>query len=264
MKLGCNTVLFGMADLDTALKHVAWAGYDGAELAALPGMADHVDPERDAERARDVVERARELGIDLVAIEAGGNPERQQRCFSLARSLSIPTVCVGPGGKPDDESSFNAALDRLRALAKVAEQEGVTMAVKPHVGSAIYSTETALRAARAINSPAYGVNWDPSHLYRNDEDLVQSVQSLAPFIRHVHFRDCLNREQRVGPPETQVPGRGQVDLLAVLRALRDGGYDGYLDLEVIGAKSYELSRAMGIAAESRGYLHRCLQDLQAR
>ncbi|HEY8744159.1 MAG TPA: hypothetical protein VIU62_13725, partial [Chloroflexota bacterium] len=88
MQVGCNTVLFGMVDLDTALQHVAWAGYAAAELAALPGMADHIDPDRDAERARDIVIRADELGIDLVAIEAGGNPERQQRCFDLARGLS--------------------------------------------------------------------------------------------------------------------------------------------------------------------------------
>ena len=87
------------------------------------------------------------------------------------------------------------------------------------------------------------------------------MQALAPYIRHVHFRDCLNREQRVGPPETQIPGRGSIDIPAILRALHAGGYDGYLDLEVIGAKNYELARAMGIAAESRGYLHRCLQAL---
>jgi hypothetical protein len=30
---------------------------------------------------------------------------------------------------------------------------------------------------------------------------------------------------------------------------------------VIGAAGYPLSRAMGIAAESRGYLHRCLQEI---
>jgi hypothetical protein len=47
----------------------------------------------------------------------------------------------------------------------------------------------------------------------------------------------------------------------VLRALRDGGYNGVLDLEVIGAKNYPLSQSMGIAAETRGYLHRVLQEL---
>lgn len=261
MKLGCNTVLFGMGDLDTALQHIAWAGYSGAEVAALPGMADHVDPDRDAERARDIVMRADELGIDLVAMEAGGNPERQQRCFDLARGLGIPTVCVGSGGKPDDEDSWRETIARLRGLTKAAEVAGITLAVKPHVGAAIYSTATALRAVREIDSPEYGVNWDPSHLYRNNEDLLVSVQQLVPYIRHVHFRDCLNREQRVGPPETQIPGRGSVDLPAILRVLHEGGYDGYLDLEVIGAKTYPLSRAMGIAAESRGYLNRCLQEL---
>jgi sugar phosphate isomerase/epimerase len=261
MKTGCNTVLFGMADLATALQHIAWAGYTGAELAALPGMADHIDPERDAERARDIVIHADELGIDLVAIEAGGNPERQQRCFDLARGLSIPTICVGSGGKPDDPSSWREAIQRLRGMAKAAEIAGVTLAVKPHVGAAIYSTETALRAIQEIDSPEIGINWDPSHLYRNNEDLPASAQRLAPYIRHVHIRDCQSRERRVGPPETQIPGRGNIDLPAILRALDQGGYDGYLDLEVIGAKSYDLARAMGIAAESQGYLHRCLQAL---
>ena len=45
------------------------------------------------------------------------------------------------------------------------------------------------------------------------------------------------------------------------RALQQAGYAGPLNLEVIGAGRYELSRAMGIAAESRGYLHRCLQEI---
>jgi sugar phosphate isomerase/epimerase len=261
MKLGCNTVLFGPAALDTALQHIAWAGYSGAELAALPGMADHIDPERDQDMTRDIVIRADELGVDLVAIEAGGNPERQQRCFDLARGLGIPLICVGSGGKPDDASSWREAVLRLRGMAKAAEVAGVTLAVKPHVGAAIYSTATALRAMQEIDSPDFGINWDPSHLYRNNEDLVLSAQQLAPYIRHVHMRDCLGREQRVGAPETQIPGRGSIDIPAILRALDTGGYDGYLDLEVIGAKAYPLSRAMGIAAESRGYLHRCLEGL---
>ena len=49
---------------------------------------------------------------------------------------------------------------------------------------------------------------------------------------------------------------------ATLRALKNTGYAGPLNLEVIGAASYDLSRQMGIAAESRGYLHRCLQELK--
>jgi hypothetical protein len=52
-----------------------------------------------------------------------------------------------------------------------------------------------------------------------------------------------------------------VDIPATLGALSAEGYEGPLNLEVIGAKEYPLSRQMGIAAESRGYMHRCLQEI---
>jgi sugar phosphate isomerase/epimerase len=263
MKLGCNTVLFGMTDLSTALQHLAWAGYAGAELAALPGMADHVDPDRDRARASEISSQARELGLALVAIEAGGDLERRKRTFDFAAALGIRTVCVGSGGKPDDPASWDETIRQLRELAKAAENAGVIVAVKSHVGAAVYSTATAKRAFQEVDSKAYGINWDPSHLYRNNEDVVESAGLLAPYMRHVHIRDCVSRDQKVGPPEDQIPGRGNLDLPRVLQAMRAGGYDGWLDLEVIGAKSYPLSRAMGVAAETRGYLNRVIQEIGA-
>src|SRR5947209_474765 len=47
VKLGCNTVLFGMVDLRQALQHVVWAGYRYVEFAAIAGMCEHVGPESD-------------------------------------------------------------------------------------------------------------------------------------------------------------------------------------------------------------------------
>jgi sugar phosphate isomerase/epimerase len=52
-----------------------------------------------------------------------------------------------------------------------------------------------------------------------------------------------------------------VDIPATLRALQETGYDGPLNLEIIGTFDYPLARAMGVAAESRGYLRRCLQEI---
>jgi hypothetical protein len=39
------------------------------------------------------------------------------------------------------------------------------------------------------------------------------------------------------------------------------GYDKVIIFDVSGAMTYPLSRQMGIAAEARGYLNRCLQEL---
>ena len=264
-RLGCNTVLFGMVDVETALQHVAWAGYDGAELAALPQMADHLQTGQGQEYAQRLRGRAAELGLDLFAIEAAtADPARLEAVLRTAADLEIPVVAIGSGGKTGDEESFRQAVALGRQVADLAGRYGVRLAMKPHVGAAVYNTETALRAWREIGSPHLGLNFDPSHLHRAGEDVAEAARQFgaAGAIVHSHFRDCPSRQiPGPGKPEQQVPGRGEVDIPGVLRALADVGYQGALDLEVIGAKQYELSRAMGVAAETRGYLHRCLQEL---
>jgi sugar phosphate isomerase/epimerase len=47
MKLACSTVLFNQLDLYGTLQHLAWAGYDGAELACLKSHARHIEPNTD-------------------------------------------------------------------------------------------------------------------------------------------------------------------------------------------------------------------------
>jgi sugar phosphate isomerase/epimerase len=179
----------------------------------------------------------------------------------LAGELGVPIVNIGSGGKTGDEQSIVQAIEHIGALARLAGQHGLRLAVKPHVGQAIYNGATALRLMDEVREPALGLNFDPSHLYRADEQPQEIAARWGAHIVTSHFRDCLSREQRVGPPETQIPGRGTVDIPATLRALKGAGFGGPLNLEVIGAGAYELSRAMGIAAESRGYLRRCLQEL---
>jgi sugar phosphate isomerase/epimerase len=263
-RVSCNTVLFGMTDLDTALQHLAWAGYDGAELAALPNMADHLQTGQGREYAQRIRRQAADLGLDLVAIEAAAaDPQRLEAVLQTAAELEIPVVAIGSGGKTGDEGSFRQAVTQGKQVAEIAGRYGVTLALKPHVGAAVYNTETALRAWREIGSPHLGLNFDPSHLHRANEDVVAAAREFgrAGAIVHSHFRDCPDRGPRPGAPEQQIPGRGEVDIPAVLRVLAETGYRGVLSLEVIGARQYPLSRAMGIAAEARGYLRRCIQEL---
>lgn len=147
-------------------------------------------------------------------------------------------------------------------MASEAEKWGVKLAVKAHVGASIFNTETTMKAIKEIDSPAFGINFDPTHIYRANEDPVEFALKLGKGIIHVHIRDNReSREPRIGPPETQIAGRGVLDLPGILRALKKVGYRSVLDLEIIGTIGYELSRVMGIAAESRGYLHRCLEEM---
>jgi sugar phosphate isomerase/epimerase len=262
-RLSCNTVLFAMVGVEEALQHLAWAGYEAAELPYIASMAEHVQP--GAESSSRIRRLAGDLGLALCAIEVTPNdPARVEAALQAASDLEIPVVAIGSGGKTGDEESYQQSVALGVRLAETAGRYGVKLAMKPHVGAAVYNTETALRAWREIGSPHLGLNFDPSHLHRAGEDVAEAARAFgqAGAIAHSHFRDCPTRTERgPGTPEQQVCGRGEVDVPGVLRALASAGYQGPLSLEVIGAKQYPLSRAMGVAAENRGYLHRCLQEM---
>ena len=267
MRLGCNTVLFARTPALEAVRLVQLAGFSGIELASLPGGAEHLSPE-DPEGSAATVEAARAAGLELVSVEAATNlfdpasRERLYRVFALCARLGIPVVTTGSAG-PATPEGLEAFLPVAREVARQARDAGITWACKPHVGAAVYSTDSALRLVREVDEPALGLNYDPTHLQRVGEDVVRSAATLAPYIRHVHIRDYSSPDTRIGPPELQTAGRGLVDLRGVLGALHANGYNGYLDLEVIGADSLEPVAQMAIAAGSWGYLTRILRELGA-
>ncbi len=265
MKLGANSVLFGGYDMETAFRCIAMAGYDGIEVSAIDGMSEHLALERWQELAPEVKRLAQAYDLELLAME---QPKRaldiMERAMQAAVECGIPIVNCGPGGKSDDEESLAQTIDELGALSQMAEKYGVTLCVKAHVGASIYNTPTTLRAMEAISSPNFGIDMDPSHIHRANENPVEAIAAVISRVKHVHIRDCQGRQQGPGKPETQANGRGDIDLVGYIRVLHQSGYSGPLNLEVIGAKEYRLEQCCAIAAESRGHMQACLQACGAR
>ena len=265
MKLGANSVLFGGHSMETAFKYIAMCGYDGIEVSAIDGMSEHLVLARWREIAPEVKRLAREYGLALHAMEQPSqDPVKMEEAFRAAVEIGIPIVNCGPGGKADDEESFQKVVESLGNLARMAERYGVTLCVKAHVGAAIYNTPTTLRAMQMITSPAFGIDMDPSHIYRAGENPVEAIAAVISRVKHVHIRDCKGRQQGPGKPEDQANGRGDIDLVGYIRVLHEHGYTGPLDLEIIGAKAYTLEQCCIIAAESRGHMQACLQACGAR
>ena len=187
-----------------------------------------------------------------------------EKAFQAAAEIGIPIVNCGPGGKTGDEASLQQSIDTIGQLADMAGRYGVTLCVKAHVGNAIYNTPTTLQLMEAITSDSFGIDMDPSHIYRANEDPVEAIQAVVSRVKHVHIRDCKGRQQGPGKPEHQANGRGDINLLGYIRALHEHGYTGPVDLEVIGAKEYSVEQCAIIAAESRGHMQACLQACGAR
>jgi sugar phosphate isomerase/epimerase len=265
MKVGVNSVLFGGYDMETAFRYVAACGYDGIEVSAIGGMSEHLVLERWQEIAPQVRDLSAQYALPVLAMEQPSrDPEKMAAAFAAAAAIDCPIVNCGPGGETGNEESFVDCIASLTELAKQAGDHGVTLCVKAHVGACIHDTPTSLRALEAIDHPAFGLDMDPSHIHRANENPVDAIAAVADRIRHVHIRDCRGRQHGPGKPEDQANGRGDIDLLGYIRVLHDAGYTGPVDLEVIGAKEYELPLCVMIAAETRGHLQASLQACGAR
>ena len=265
MKLGANTVLFGGYDMETAFKYLALAGYDGVEVSAIEGMSEHLVLSNWRDIAPEVKRLAKDYDLELLAMEQPKqDPDIMETAMQAAVETGIPIINCGPGGKTDDEESFQASIDSLGKLADMAERYGVTLCVKAHVGQSVYNTPTTLRIMEAISSPAFGIDMDPSHIYRANENPVEAIAAVVSRVKHVHIRDCKGRQQGPGTPQNQANGRGDIDLVGYIRTLHENGYDGPLNLEVIGAKEHSLEQCCTIAAEARGHMQACLQACGAR
>lgn len=265
MKLGANSVLFGGYELETAFKSIALAGYDGIEISAIDGMSQHLVLDRWQEIAPTIKQLAQTYNLELLAMEQPSrDAAKMEKAMQAAVEIGIPIINCGPGGKTGDEASLVQTIDEIGNLVHMAEKYGVTLCVKAHVGAAIYNTPTTLRIMEAISSPAFGIDMDPSHIYRANENPVEAIAAVISRVKHVHIRDCKGRQQGPGKPELQANGRGDIDLVGYVRVLHENGYNGPLNLEIIGAKEYSIEQCCVIAAESKGHMQACLQACGAR
>ena len=122
-------------------------------------------------------------------------------------------------------------------LAPLAEEHGVTLAIKPmHAGCSagctfLNTVDDALAMLEMVNHPQVKLAVDTYHL-GVDGGLESRLEEIIPHTAIVHVGD--GRPPRDGEQDRCIPGQGDVPLAAILRGLHHGGYDGDFDIELMG------------------------------
>jgi len=126
------------------------------------------------------------------------------------------------------------------------KHNGIRFALEVHPTEIAFDTVTAQRALEAIDyHPAFGFNFDPSHLLWQGMDPVKFIRAFPERIFHVHMKDAsVTLDGESGILSSHLPfgdhrrgwdfrslGHGQVDFDAIIRALNDIGYNGPLSVE---------------------------------
>ncbi len=145
------------------------------------------------------------------------------------------------------EEGFRDFARRWTPVLDVFQEVGVRFALEVHPTEIAFDIATAERAIAAVDGhPAFGFNYDPSHLAYQGVDYVAFIERFGERIHHAHMKDVWWSEV---PTEVGVfgghvgfgdrrrfwdfrsPGRGRVDFEEIVRALNRVGYDGPLSVE---------------------------------
>lgn len=149
--------------------------------------------------------------------------------LDLAEALGAPLVRVMIKTAEDLEWAPRAAA--------AAAERGMTLAHQMHTGTLVETIDEALEIARVVDSPAFGITYEPANMMACGEEWGRAaIARLAPLIVNVYLQnhrldpegeDFLRRREGV-VRVTNLPldAGGGVDLGEVFAGLRDAGYDG--------------------------------------
>ena len=221
-----------------------------------PSSGYHGD---DWKRAR---ERFDQLGIEISAVGSYTNnlspnlAERERdvahlhQLLSVAELLGCDTIGTFAGRDPEKDISDNIPIFRevFTPLVSEAEDRGIKVVVEncpmfqgwPFRGiNFAYTPDSWDMMFEAIPSPALGLEYDPSHLICQNIDYIKVIRDYGSRIYHVHAKDAEiipDALQSYGfwdarAVRHRMPGLGQIDWEQVIRALREAGYNGNVDIE---------------------------------
>lgn len=150
---------------------------------------------------------------------------------------------------PDEtlDAGFEEFGRRWRPILDAFDDAGVRFALEVHPTEIAFDISTTRRALDAVgHHPAFGFNYDPSHLAYQGVDCVAFIQEFGDRIHHAHMKDVwwsdvptpsgvfgghLPFGHRDRHWDFRSVGRGRVPFEDVIRALNRAGYEGPLSVE---------------------------------
>ncbi len=235
--------------LDETIKRLARIGYDGIELGCT---SPHAWPEYFDNKKREYIRQClkdNNIVISSVLAVPGGGPganvasvddaEREwtinhlKKVCDIAVDLDCKTMLYVAGWYiygTKKQTAWNNSLDTLKRVGAYAADKGVTICVEPTAedSNLVESAEDALALMEQSGLSNVGVMFDTAHAFHRCEPPTDYIYTMAEKLRNVHLTDY-NRT---------APGTSGCDFVAIMQALKDVNYSGYVTMETgFGSRS---------------------------
>ena len=182
--------------------------------------------------------------LDANSVRLGCITQYKLGPFGLAEEMlfaqrfgcrTIVTGAMGPRDLKGQElkQAVSQFIEKMKPHLEKAEEAGVTIAIENHGNNLIDSPDAIRWLAELRSSENLGIALAPYHLPQ-DENLIASLikdcgPAMAMFYAWQHGNGCMSAQ----PKETellQMPGRGTLDFVPIIQALRDIQYQGWTEI----------------------------------
>ena len=194
-----------------------------------PLSADAVESTIATSHLHKLIDASADLGVNVVNSFVGRDPLKSVEA-NWPRFLEVWTPIV----KHADERGVRIGIENCPMLFSQDEWPGgKNLATSPAIWRKMFD---------AIPSPAFGLNFDPSHMIWQQMDYVAPLLEFRDRLVHIHAKDArieraaLDSRGVLSYPKywhtPKLPGLGDVRWGAFLGTLADSGYDGHVAIEV--------------------------------
>ncbi len=253
----------GTLDVPSAFELMRKLGAEGVDISVA-----HVQGYSNAE-VRRMVEDA---GL-VVSCYIGGSTltvgDRKQRAKALddvrrliedAAEVGAQTMLVTPGVCAAGQSPAEGRRNVAAALAQLiphAQQHGITLTIEDFgAGRSPYQTSAECLECCELAGPQLRITYDTGNMVMGDEDPIAFLQASKHLVVHAHAKDWkpLPAEEEKGLVSRAgkryigtVVGQGILDYPAIIKALKDMNYEGFLSFEYEGTDDPVAAATQGMA-----------------
>lgn len=239
-KYGYNGLVYYGEPIDKSIKRVARCGYDSIEMLGEP----------DQFSTKEVNQLCADEGIcvssvcsiftaerDMIHPDEKTRRQAMDYTYSVidfaaemnAKRVIISTTACGKIAPiVDIKQETEWAVENVCAAADYAAQRDIKLALESWNRYETYmadSLDKISRLSKLIDKPNVGIMGDTFHMCIEEANLAESIYKHADEFVHFHLADS-NRA---------APGKGHLDFIPIMQALKDINYDGYLVFELLPA-----------------------------
>lgn len=228
--------------LDDTIARIAKIGYDGIEIGAAAPHAypPHLSADRRAQ-IKDLLQQHDLKLSSMLPAPSGGpgnnpaSPYIEERRATVEHYKELAEMVALWGGKTliylpgwtifgtSRRQAWAWSREVLTEVADAIAHTGVTLVIEPttHDTNLCVSADDAIELMQDVNRPNVKLMFDTFHVLWNHEVMTDYAYKMGADLKHIHMSDN----------DRLPPGRGVGDWPALIDALLDIEFDGYLTME---------------------------------